>query len=340
MPTHISATKSRVKIDRADGLNSYKLSRIVAGIRSIQGVKKNVLRVLADYYPNVFPSVETIADDAGWGTTKTRLALRELKNAGLTWVVGTGKGGRGRSTQYVLNVEAILAVHTADTEHHVLPLTERKKLNPTPQDGNPTHGVGFIPETQHMEPQNPTHGVGEHRSNKELKDNREERESPRAKDSSTSKPKAAGKTVREIQAFAFKSVGKIPMTKDVETLLAEYSQSDIEAAFGASVEGLDVFDRKHIVKNFFQNGGAHAVILSMQQDRESARKLAEVVRASIEAGAKKSAAEREAIFARIRAEEEAGQRFENNPFGDDAFLSDAVAGGRNQKQISKEEQNI
>ena len=52
-----------------------------------------------------FPSVKTLAEDIGMGTTATRGTLRALEREGLISPIGTVKGGRGASTTYLLSPE-------------------------------------------------------------------------------------------------------------------------------------------------------------------------------------------------------------------------------------------
>ncbi len=161
---------SRIAVQRADGITSYKLSRIVAELKSLRGIKKPVLRALADHYPNVFPSVVTIAMQAGFGTTKTREALRALEAEGFISALSAKVGGREKPTQYVLSVSKILALHQGqDTQHQPLPFEIE---NPTPSDGIPNTSRQ---ETQHHLTQNPTPSVGEQRSEQRI-EQRERRE--------------------------------------------------------------------------------------------------------------------------------------------------------------------
>ncbi len=147
-------------------------------------------------------------------------------------------------------------------------------------------------------------------------DSKRENQTSRTQDS---KPKAAGKeTIREVQASAFRIVNDTPAIADVKTLLSDYQQQELQDAFQRYAEPLDEWDKKQSIKKFFKDGGAHGVILSLRQDRESRRKLDEAAQEAIAAAQKKNAAEREAQWVRMRAEDEIAERLKDNPFGDSA----------------------
>jgi hypothetical protein len=119
----------------APGVTGYQLSRAVARVVEIKGLVKAVLRALADHYPNVWPSMETIARESGCCERIARMAVRTLARDGWIRVVGDRRGGRNISNQYVLN--------------------ERKILEATQSAGQPTtlHAVPTLsPETQHPMP--------------------------------------------------------------------------------------------------------------------------------------------------------------------------------------------
>src|SRR5438874_1979300 len=86
-------TTPRVNVPRLEEMTSFKLSKLVTSI-PLAGIKRAVLRALADHYPNVWPSVATLAQEAGFGTTATRKYLRELEADGFIRSVGSRKGGR------------------------------------------------------------------------------------------------------------------------------------------------------------------------------------------------------------------------------------------------------
>ncbi len=122
-----------VRVEPQDGVTSYALSRRVA-ILEIKGVRKAVLRVLADHYPNIWPSIGTIAFEAGFGTTAVRKALRELELDGYISPIGDRRGGCRGSEQYRIHVEAItMGPSRSGTQREPLPSS-----NPTPGEPNPT----------------------------------------------------------------------------------------------------------------------------------------------------------------------------------------------------------
>jgi hypothetical protein len=95
-------------VDAAPGVTGYQLSRAVASIPEIKGVAKAVLRALADHYPNIWPSMETIARESGYGERVARMTVKRLAREGWVRVVGDARGGRAISNQYVLDERKIL----------------------------------------------------------------------------------------------------------------------------------------------------------------------------------------------------------------------------------------
>jgi hypothetical protein len=202
-----------------EGLSAYQLSRTVARIRRFTGVDKAVLRALVDHYPNVWPNVETIAEESGWGLTAVRSALTIM--AMENWICPvsatredpTGrKGGKNQSEQYVINDRKILNTFTAqkfedgmvsgkipthDTHRQTVSIHAG---NPSPDELNPPRGE----DTHRVASPNPPPD-GEEVIREEIKEEkREERdqESPSALASlSTSKPKAAGRDKAEAKAL-------------------------------------------------------------------------------------------------------------------------------------------
>jgi len=134
---------TRKHIERFGEMTSYKLSRRVA-LLEMKGIRKAVLRVLADHYPNVWPSIDTIASQAGFGTTATRMAVRELERDAYIAPCGHKLGGRCGSEQYVINVELILAEsESPKTQRDALPFAKEAGglENPMPHAQNPTSRV-------------------------------------------------------------------------------------------------------------------------------------------------------------------------------------------------------
>jgi hypothetical protein len=125
--------RNRVEIKRASGMTSFKLSKLVAELDSsvFSGsgnastrVRKAVMRALADRYPNIFPSVETLAHDAGYGPTQTRYALRDLESAGFIQPLPdpngrTRVGGARNTVQYVIDVQNIKCLVEAQRERQL-----------------------------------------------------------------------------------------------------------------------------------------------------------------------------------------------------------------------------
>ncbi len=112
----------RIPIQPIEGLSAYRLSKIVKKLnfdkpslnrqRKNGGIKKAVLRSLCDNYPNVFPSVGTIAADTGFGTTNVKIALRELEHEDRLIVgISSKKGGRKNTVQYFIHDRAIMDIY-------------------------------------------------------------------------------------------------------------------------------------------------------------------------------------------------------------------------------------
>ncbi len=134
--------KSRVDVERLNEMTGYKLSKLVAKLKCLRGVKKSVFRVLADYYPNVWPAVGTIAEESGSGTTQTKKSLRELEREGwISEIVPKGAkrpkpGGRWSSVQYKIDVHKILTVIEAQESKEEPGQTGRPPSSS--DDSNPT----------------------------------------------------------------------------------------------------------------------------------------------------------------------------------------------------------
>jgi hypothetical protein len=142
---------------------------------------KAVLRALADYYPNIFPSVNTIAEHAGVGSSTARNALRELETQG--WIaerIAEGRkpkaGGRGAGTHYDLSVSKVveaIATQDAETQREPLPLSDTNPTAPAQKAMGPA-------ENPTGPAQNPTGAVAEQTINrkKEKIEKREKTASP------------------------------------------------------------------------------------------------------------------------------------------------------------------
>jgi DNA-binding transcriptional MocR family regulator len=79
---------------------------------SVRGPARMVLMIMAHHYNDkmraTWPSVETIAAEAGLSTGQARNHIRKLEERGLIWIkAGThAKGGAGCSRRYELAVNA------------------------------------------------------------------------------------------------------------------------------------------------------------------------------------------------------------------------------------------
>ena len=138
----------RVMVKRAPGMTSFKLSKIVAELPTLNRAERHVLRAMCDRYPNIWTSVEKIAKESGYEETWTRKQLRNLEQKQLIGEIPSpsGKsrkqGGRGCSVQYGINVKRVLdhLVEKGDSPNPTLseenPTLDEQ--NPTLSEGNPT----------------------------------------------------------------------------------------------------------------------------------------------------------------------------------------------------------
>jgi len=83
---------------------------------ALPATEKLVLLRLADFADdkgfNIYPAVHTVADDCGVGRRVVQLTLRRLVDKGLLVVMNMG-GGRRRTTEYAIDLEALKAAGTA-----------------------------------------------------------------------------------------------------------------------------------------------------------------------------------------------------------------------------------
>jgi hypothetical protein len=118
--TELGEWMQRIRFERAEGMSSFGLSKLVASLKESSfrpfvhkhgGVswmaKKAILRVLADHYPNIWPSVATIASEAGLHDRQTQKGLSDLEKDGYIRAVSNKKGGSDNSVQYELNAGQI-----------------------------------------------------------------------------------------------------------------------------------------------------------------------------------------------------------------------------------------
>lgn len=197
--------RERIEIERADGVTSWGLSQMVAQLTNIRGAKKAVLRALTDHYPNIWPKIETIADEAGCGTSRARTVMRELETEGYIRCLTDKRGGVARPAQYAISVAKIKALleeqtqqpvlpSLPDTQQPVLPLIEANAeggLTSGQAETNPTL-VGTKPNTGWSEPNtdcclnptlvgaNPTLSVAEHTINLSFQPTSEQRREQRS----------------------------------------------------------------------------------------------------------------------------------------------------------------
>lgn len=165
-----SPNTRRKQIERAEGVTSFNLSKQVSQISGMKPTRKTVLRALADRYPNIWPSIRTISDNTGLGTTAVRESLRDLEEAKIISARGKKKGGRGFSEQYVIDVARIHQI--AETQRIPLPLQKKRNAK---RCLNPTLDVAFVKLTQRLASEKATPDVAEQRIEQIRSINREER---------------------------------------------------------------------------------------------------------------------------------------------------------------------
>jgi hypothetical protein len=260
---------SREIIERADGLHSYKLSKMVADLRGVRGSYKAVLRAMADRYPNIWMSVRSLAEEAGFGETETRNALRLWEHLQIVNARGDKRGGRGNTEQYLFDVERLQELTSEDiqdaieAQREALALSRSRRKNPLHSaaflDTNPTHSVGLTQRTPlpfSVKPTHsalkPTHAVGEQRSNKEACINRErEQRSENRSHSSQDQnqnPKPSGKENKRLACIRDWAWGANPkavftVTDDQELAGAFDALDALQRQYG---KGLDKFVKQAV----------------------------------------------------------------------------------------------
>jgi hypothetical protein len=167
----------RLNINREEGLNSYKLSKMVADLRCLDGIGKAVLRAMADRYPNIWAAVPSLAAEAGFSETATRNRLRMLERTGYISPLGDRRGGRNNTEQYILHVHFIRTVLETQRLETVLEQenSPSNELNPTPDVAltqRETLPLTPKPNATRAETQRQT--LGNREVNRESKENREE----------------------------------------------------------------------------------------------------------------------------------------------------------------------
>jgi hypothetical protein len=82
----------------------------------LPATEKLVLLRLADFADdqgfNIYPAVQTVADDCGVGIRIVQLTLKKMVNKGLLVVINQG-GGRGRATEYAIDMDLIRQLRDA-----------------------------------------------------------------------------------------------------------------------------------------------------------------------------------------------------------------------------------
>lgn len=88
---------------------SVKVSALCWKVR-LAATEKLILLRLADYADdqgfNIYPAVQTVADDCGVGRRAAQLTLKKLVDVGILVVINQG-GGRRRTTEYAIDMDLV-----------------------------------------------------------------------------------------------------------------------------------------------------------------------------------------------------------------------------------------
>lgn len=94
---------------------SVKVSALCWKVR-LPATEKLVLLRLADFADdqgfNIYPAVQTVADDCGVGARAVQLTLKKLVGVGILVIINQG-GGRGRATEYAIDMDLIRQLKAA-----------------------------------------------------------------------------------------------------------------------------------------------------------------------------------------------------------------------------------
>lgn len=99
---------------------SIKVTSLVWEHHELKGTKFNVMLAIADWADDeggrIYPSIERLARKARCSERSAQTALRELEDEGYIEKVSTGKGGRGKTTNYQILLDRI-APERAQNSH-------------------------------------------------------------------------------------------------------------------------------------------------------------------------------------------------------------------------------
>lgn len=77
----------------------------------LSGTDKLILMRLADFASDdgtrIYPAVRSVADECGVSERCVQYTIRKLQAAGVLVMLGEGKGGRNRTTEYAIDIEAV-----------------------------------------------------------------------------------------------------------------------------------------------------------------------------------------------------------------------------------------
>jgi len=95
-------------------MTGYELAKLIGQIPTtmLPRAERAVLKAMAEHHPRIWPSAATLGREAGYSPKITSGALTKLLHRKVIALANgsTRKGGRNKTTRYVINVEAVLAL--------------------------------------------------------------------------------------------------------------------------------------------------------------------------------------------------------------------------------------
>jgi hypothetical protein len=272
----------RAIVEPQEGMTGFELAKLVSEIdcdcwdavnrlartpadpkkRVSAKCKKAVLRALADRYPNIWPSVDDIAEKSGYSPTQSRAALRELEfHDRLIYEIlhhgERNRGGIGQTKQYWFNVDGLISFLEQQKGLKGGKTEPEPLAYPSDSEPNPTGAVT-----------NPTGAVGEKNIEQNKEENREERELQKPSHSLSSSSQGEGKEAEsETRPLSGQEIGRLEelavativsirpnatlYRKDRQELRQVITDSqataeELKAAVIAIIDPLDDFESRHL----------------------------------------------------------------------------------------------
>ncbi len=272
----------RVIVEPEEGMTGFELAKLVSDIdcevweavnrlaqtpahpkeRISAKSKKAVLRALAEHYPNIWPSVDVIAEKSGYGTTQTRAALRELEfHDHLIYEIlhrgERNQGGIGQTKQYWFNVDGLISfleqqkgLKGGKTESEPLAYPSDSEPNPTGAETNPTGAVGEKNIEQTIEKnreerarQNPSRSLSSSRQGEE-------------KEAGSQTRSLSEQEIGKLEQLAVATILSVRPkatlyrkdNRELRQIITESqpTAAELKAAVTAIIEPLDDFESRHV----------------------------------------------------------------------------------------------